>query len=454
MTSRLHTIGILALVALVATATPVSAQQQPGPQLPGTPVPGPLQPGQRRPNRGLFGGGVGDTSQSLTMELSLGGAFVEDLTPGGGPARQDGTASANLAYSLGREFGKLSVGASAGSNGYYYPAASDDLIFGHRAALSATLKASSRTVLSAHEWLSYTPQNVTAFYPVGVSTQQGQGPVSDPSLDPAFNITRRNYFIIGTTLGLTQQISRRASLLADYSRNETNVSVATGRNVFQLMRGGFSYNLAKGVAFRAGYGSELRYRVLAGEQFRYRGRAIDAGIDFNRALSISRRTTVGFSTGATGVDNTAGRRYFVTGAAHFNYEIGRSWTANMAYRRDVQYVDTITDPLIGDSVTFDVGGLISRRVQIRSMVGSRTGRFGTATGSPEFRSSHVGLNLSYAITRYLALRTDYSYFRYHVGSGAVLPTNIRPRMERQSLRVTLNAWVPLIIRRRSTNASR
>jgi len=438
----------LAMLVAVLVAVPSPASAQPPPQ-----QAAPQGSRPTRQTRGLFGGGVGDTSQSLMLNLSFGGVYDEDLTPGGRPPRQDGTGSANVDYSFGYEFGRLSVGASAGSSAHYYPAVSNDVILGHRAALSASFKITEKTMLSVNQRFSYRPHRVTSFYPLGLAGEPGLGPVSDPAFDPAFGITTDNYLDFGTTVNLAKQVSRRGSLNLDYSRNQSNLTTASGRQVFQSLRGGFSYSVAKGLALRAAYGRDFRGGTVAG-QSRWRTQVIDAGVDFNRALSISRRATLAFGTGATAIDNSGRRRYFATGAADFNYEIGRSWTATLSYRRQVQFIDTIADPLIGDSVTIGVGGLLSRRLQLNSFVGSRMGRFGIATTGPEFRSSHAGINLSVAIARYLAINANYSYFTYRAGSGAVLPVNIRPRMDRQSLRVTLNAWVPLIVRTRSANASR
>ena len=132
----------LLAVAVVAAAWPAYAQ---------TPQPAPPQgPGATRQARGLFGGGFGETSQALMLTVALGGVYVKDMTSGGLPPRTSGTASGNLGYTIGREFGRLTVGGSAASNAHYYPAASDDVIVGHRASLNASFKLAERSRLSVH----------------------------------------------------------------------------------------------------------------------------------------------------------------------------------------------------------------------------------------------------------------------------------------------------------------
>jgi hypothetical protein len=207
----------------------------------------------------------------------------------------------------------------------------------------------------------------------------------------------------------------------------------------------------KGLGLQAGYGASQRG---ATGQNRWQGGEIDAGLNLSRSLSLTRRASFGFRTGATGVETRGVRRYLLTGSADFNYELGRSWTASLSYVRNTQFIDTVEDPLIGDAVTFDIGGLVSRRVQLNTALAARTGRFGIGAADPKFRSGHARINVSVAMSRYLAINSDYSYITYNSGAGAVLPGEIRPRAERHSLRVRLSTWIPLIVRTRSADASR
>jgi hypothetical protein len=273
----------------------------------------------------------------------------------------------------------------------------------------------------------------------------------DPAFDPAFGITTRNYLDHGTTVGLSHHFSRRGSVRVAYSRNQTNLNAANGHQVYQLARAGFSYALTKGLGLQAGYGASQRGTT---GQRGWQGGEIDAGLSFNRSLSLTRRASFGFRTGATGVETGGVTRYLLTGSANLNYELGRSWTAGLSYVRNTQFIDTVEEPLIGDAVSFDIGGLISRRVQLNTAVAARTGRFGIAAAGSKFRSGHARINLSVALSRYLAINSDYTYMTYDSGTGAVLPGEIRPRAERHSLRVRLSSWIPLIVRTRSADASR
>ena len=104
-------------------AVPAIAQQQPLPRV-------------ERPYRGLFGGGVGDAEQLLTVDLKTGGGYDHIISagaPAGSPDSVDSTPwqnggfgnfAAALGYSLNRE--RITVDATLASDNYFYPGSGSD----------------------------------------------------------------------------------------------------------------------------------------------------------------------------------------------------------------------------------------------------------------------------------------------------------------------------------------
>src|SRR5204862_2967615 len=71
---------------------------------------------------------------------------------------------------------------------------------------------------------------------------------------------------------------------------------------------------------------------------------IDAGLDYHRALSFSRRTKIDFATGSTIVNLPAAEgltssqlQYRVTGTAGLTRDMGRTWRARLGYNRGVGF---------------------------------------------------------------------------------------------------------------------
>ena len=177
---------------------------------------------------------------------------------------------------------------------------------------------------------------------------------------------------------------------------------------------------------------------------------IDAGADYSRALSVSRRTTFSFSTGSAILagqtqftTNDRNIYYRLTGDASLRHEIGRTWTAVLGYRRGVDWRETFNQPFLSDAVTASVEGLISRRIRFSSSADYTLGSVGFTGPDNGYDSESAQGGLEYALSRHLALFSRYVYYRYHFQSGVVLDPRFLPALDRQGVRVGLSASFPI-----------
>ena len=431
------------MVAVVLPGAPAFAQVQQ------EPLPPIVQPASR-PNRGLFGGGVGETGQRLTLDLSAGGGWDEILFPSGQPSRTFSHGSAQLGYSL--DFGRVSASVSGGSNARFYDGTSNDVRASHSASAFVAFRLAERTTVSVGQSLSVAPYNVQQFFEQGTGSSLWIDPVANTTIDPAFSAGSSSFYTLGANASIQQVITRRFSAALDYQRTQSGSNFSRRYPPYQSISGGFNYNVARGLSLRLGYGISERESLTG--QGKYRNDIFDGGVNFNRALSLSRRARLSFSTGATGLDDGFQRRYLATGRVRFEYQIGRSWTAGASASRGVQYIETFETPLIANGFRVNVSGLLAPRLQFNASTGVNRGRNGFGVGAPPFESYFRSAGLNTAITRHFALGVTYSYYSYRFDESAVLPAGVSPRRDRQSLRISLNMWVPLVVRTRSVNASR
>ena len=135
-------------------------------------------------------------------------------------------------------------------------------------------------------------------------------------------------------------------------------------------------------------------------------------LDFLRALSLTRRTSLTFGVGteATAYDGDdtlptppATPRCLTRLAAR-----GR---AAATYQRGTYFVDTFAEPLTGDSASVQLGGLITRRIQLQAVAAARSAGWAIARRS-DFDSYRGTVTLSTAITRCMNVGVDYAYYRY------------------------------------------
>ena len=443
---RVPAIALSATVVLGFTV-PATAQQQPLPRA-------------ERPYRGLFGGGVGDAEQLLTLNMSLGSGYDDNIladVPGGGGTTDPragksgtfGSGSAQLTYGLTRT--RVGVNASVGTSGRFYPdAKTDNYIASHGASIGAFVEAAKNTRLSASHTTSYQPFLTLGLFP---SLFDVPGQAIPPS--PELAVSNSEYFNHTTGAELTQQVSRRASLSGYYSRQWADFKAEETDRDFSSQGGGgrLTVGLSKGLGVRIGYG--YTDAVYSSEDAAsVQGHNIDAGVDFNRALSFSRRTTFSFGTGSSVVVYQDRTYYRLLANAKLNREIGRTWNASLAYARSSEFVASLPGPVFSDALSAFYGGMVNRRLQFSSSAAAAIGNF-AATGNGTGFDTYTGnVGLTYGITRELGIGVNYSYYRYSFDEAAPLPIAFARQTDRNSVQAYLTVWMPIVHRARRSDAAR
>jgi hypothetical protein len=134
----------------------------------------------------------------------------------------------------------------------------------------------------------------------------------------------------------------------------------------------------------------------------------------------------------------------VTGSANLNRQIGRSWSGTVSYSRGLQYVQGFSGPFFSDSVSAGLSGYVNARGRLSLSAAYSSGQVhpvGTSQGYGTY-SGQAGYQL--AVGRYLAVSADYSYYHYLFDQAATLPVGMNQGVNRQSIRVGLNIWLPLL----------
>jgi opacity protein-like surface antigen len=365
-----------------------------------------------------------------------------------------GSLGGSLAYTLSRT--KVTVGASASSSVRYYPSLeARQYVSGHSGSIGTTVHVSPRTAFSANGTVSYQPFSFTNMFPatiVGPLDEPVVGAITEPDLDQASTTT--SYLSTAGTASFSQRLARRVMFSLAYSYQASETAFFGDHYTHHGGNGSFSVSLSRGLALRLGYGyQEARFDSGADKQS---SQSYDVGLDFNRALSFSRRTTLQFSTGSMGVSDGRGNTsYRVIGSAHLNHEVGRTWLASAGYDRNLQFVDTILQPVFSDSVNGTFGGLLNRRTQVNLGVRGSIGGVASGQSANNDYDTYLGsAGLSFAVSRNVNLGADYTYYRYRFDSGVPLPPGVAHNVDRQSIRGSVSFWAPLFTRSRRPNAAR
>ena len=433
------TLRLILVVCLMVTSTSAVIAQGPRPE---------------RPYRGLFRGGAQDQlgGSALTLDLSLGGGYDDNVFADavGGTVTDTATwdsgvfgrVTAALTYT--KETERASMGATLATDARYFPDFETEFYGAHTASIGGELPLGRATRLRADQVISYQPFLTLELFP-SLSTP-GVG-ISEPAAQE--NATPFDESILYlTSVELSQQTSRRGELTFSYD-HELDDFADTSDFRRQAVLGRYTHEISRGLGVRLGYGYSVGSFSGQRDQDQLRGHIIDVGIDYDKALSLSRRTTLSFTTGTSAVSTLDGTRYGVIGDVHLNHEIGRTWNTSLAYARNVTFVRTFQEPFFSDSVGAEISGLVTRRLEFDLTGAATFGTVGSGGGEDGFTTYGGSTSLTYGMTRHLALVATYAYYRHSFESGVTLPTGLSPEADRQSAALALAMWFPLYQRFRS-----
>jgi hypothetical protein len=398
-----------------------------------------------RPYRGLFANEEA-ADQSLTASVSLGAGYDDNLqaeAQGRDDVLTDGTrqggrfaaVSGTLAYALSRP--SVTIGANLGMGIRFYPSVNTSTLRATTGSVSVGVPLNSRLSWSARATAAHQPLVTSELFAQGPEPPRPEPPTSELDMADSGDL----YLSYSINTGVSYRLSQRTSFGASYAYR----SASGYRFISRQAGASLSHALGRGLSLRAGYGYSVAQQADS-EKTPVHG--ADAGVDYGRALSFSRRTRLSFSTGSTATTDGNEWSYMLTGGLNLHHEIGRTWLAWTTYGRRLVIHETFIEPVLSDGVSFGLAGLLSRHWQVASGGQVAFGRVGVPQDSPRFRNYHVGVTVMYGLNRYLGLGATYAYYHHRFDDQVVLPPGVRHRLGRNSILGGLSLWAPLIQRGR------
>ena len=420
----------LALGVTLMACSPASAQFRP-----------------ERPYRGIFASGVDNSTHSLVGNGTLSGGYDDDLladaTGRDRPvSSQQGILaelSGGLSYTLNVD--RVSLNAGVGSTVRYYPSLAQEYFRTYNAGVNAIARVLNKPAVNLFGSANYQPVNFLSAFPALDDSLVLENP------EPDFVPVESQYTAYAAGVSISQPLSRRVSVSASgtYRMADRLETDYTSQSAYAALR----VQMSRDVALRLGYTvTEAHYEGRP----TVRSHRPDVGLDFARALSLTRRTSFSFGVGADAAASNGETRWRASGHAALAHEIGRSWVTRAAYQRGTRFIETMTEPVFSDSVQLSLTGLVTRRIQFTSIAGAQIGSAGS--DSRQFDTYRGSAGLSVALTRYMNTGVDYAYYRYLMDPLIALPSGVPSRVNRQSIRGHISLWVPVLNRPRRANASR
>jgi hypothetical protein len=260
-----------------------------------------------------------------------------------------------------------------------------------------------------------------------------------PTADHA--VSRQHAMQYGSFVGATHTISTASSLAFNYAVRYTQVLEGLDSNT---QRAGFTYlrGITKDVAVRLGYAYGVAHTGTTAPPIQ--NQDIDVGLNYGRAFTPSKRTSISFSSGSSIISSGDGPHFRVTGSARLNRRLAPRWSANVSYDRGLQVPDGASRPFFSDSIAASVSGYFSRRASLRVQPSFSHGVVGFTGLTNSYNSFSSTTRLEVAVSHRLAAYLEHFYYKYQFANGVGLPALLTSGVNRQGVRVGLTLWTPLV----------
>ena len=248
--------------------------------------------------------------------------------------------------------------------------------------------------------------------------------------------------------GLTGHLTKRSRLNGSVHRRQTQFAQHPANDfVVDGYRATWNLQVGRGLGVHAGYGREhVEQRGAEGTEFDHE--IIDVGVDFNRTLSVTRRTTLGFMTSTSLLKDSRGhRQWSLNGAVTLSKHFRRTWRLAAQASRTTEFLPLFLEPVSSDMLGVSLDGMFSRRVH---WIAGASGGRGRALFSERSGFDTVGATsrLSVALSNHLGLYGQYAAYRYDIPNGSTTVA-LRSRLVRQAVSVGLSAYIPVYTKMRA-----
>ena len=412
---------------------------------------------------GLYGRKLEEkTAHALDVSGTVVEAYDDDVYADGGAPINPGQQQAAGYYSMFQANsnddwkGKRShVGATGGATMRYYQEDQTVQWTNFTGGLGFSSQLSTRTSVFANQTASYSPSYFYRLFPTAdVPTP---GAVAPPAPDYTVPGASSASYSYSTTATLSHSFGPRAALSgqADYGYTDfVENSVALRDSKTYGVRGDYSRNMSRNTVARFGYryrNGDVGFGAATGRPTVEHG--LDVGVDYSRPLSATRRATFAFSVGSSAVslpDSTLGELrgqvYRAIGSAKFGYQFSRAWQATTSYRRGLDYVPGLSQPVFTDGLSAVVNGLFNQRWDFTAQAGYSSGEPAYFTQTATYKTYTGDVRLRYALTRLWAIQAEYLYYFYDFNGALVVPQDSPPQLERNGVRVGVTWWIPALRR--------
>ena len=456
--------------------------------------------GQRQGPTGLFVGNS-DPGKHQTLDLTLSSTqgYDSDVVPNlstavglGGPESTGYSTTLVGGFEYSWQVSRVQFRAT-GTSTMRYLRPLDDLYastrsLSHTAGVGVFARLPKRTTLFVNQTATYSPSYLYNLFPQAPSAVPGDA----PTVAPDYAVSGFESHTYGTATTLSHDFTARNTLSAtgDYQSTDTFGGTEGRRPLASYgIRGHFAHRFGPNTAVLTEYlyrNSEFQLAGGAAAGGKLVEHGVNVGVDYTRRLSASRHFTFGAvvgssitivpvtsithfpetsspqspepsstvtpEAGAILPESTVGfdvsNQYYprMSGQVMLGYEFARNWKLAAIYRRGVDYIPGLGEPISADRFSTSISGLLHRRVDLLASAGYSNGDSALNRQGSAFNTYTGDVRLRYALTRTFAAYVEYLYYFYDSRGGIPIAPGISSGLQRKGVRTGLTLRVPALRR--------
>jgi hypothetical protein len=352
--------------------------------------------------------------------------------------------SGGLAYNPRQGNGPFKVSMNASSAIRRYQTGDEFMVLGHSGGGSVQWAATRTTTVSGSGNFTYLPSYSLRWGLIGdpatFITDSGRLPPT--AVD--FSLGKRISFNTSGGTSVTQQLTRRTSISASYSDSLQRYSNEAFRSSrLREAHGRFNYAFAKGMSLRLGYGRRQSDTQAPAGARRSALDDIDVGIDMARALSLTRTTTVSFSTGTFMLDQEGRREANFMGGVTVAQQLGRTGVLSFQAFRRAEFQDGFIEPVVANGASIIGAYQPAQRVFFNVSANAMRGRTLDRSGATNIDVYSGFARIGYAFSARGQVFGQYLVSNHDIGRDVEL-IGLFPRQQvRHTARIGVTWSLPL-----------
>jgi hypothetical protein len=414
--------------------------------------------------------------QRLDVTVSSAAGYDKDDSLGGGalggiglvgPAGESVTLTGVASYAL---VGHRTQFRATGATTTRYYGSLDNILHSSdndasRAAAVGFLYHTPDTTFVANQTANYASSLLYNLLPGTGAITPGQGPAATTD----YALSNSDIYSYNSAAEYTRRLTTRNSVSAraEWEHSDMSGGRADGHilNVYKG-RAGVSRHVSRNLTALAGY--VYRYGDIASGRVVSYGQVLqehgmEFGVDYRRPLSATRGFSMQLRFGASMIALPASTILVVPAEADAvvvdipnrrydqyseqvsgSYDFGRTWQASGTFRRGIEYVTGLGEPVNADSFTARIDGLLAQRIDFLGTAAYSSGASALNQVASLFDTYTASARFRYGLTRTWATYVEYLYYFYDSRGTLPLVPGLPPRVERNGIRVGLMLRMPAV----------